>query len=64
MFGQRKIKNRRLTSKEFEEELWQAKAFHRPPRTMLLDPPFYPWIPITPLANQTPVVNFHLNFKE
>lgn len=42
---QPKIKNRRLHPYEKEWEIWQAKAFHRPPREMLLDTPFYPWIP-------------------
>lgn len=46
-----KIKNRRLHPYEFEWELWQAKAFKRPPRTMLLDPPYYPWCVPEPLVN-------------
>lgn len=52
-----------MTPKEFEEELWQASIFKRPPRTMLHDTPFYPWLPVTPLANQ-PFVNFKLNYTE
>lgn len=63
LFNDYKPRNRRLNAKEFEWELWQAKAFQRPPRTMLLDTPFYPWLPITPLAN-LPHVNFKLNFTE
>ena len=38
-----------------EKEL--ARIFCRPPRTYKEDPPFYPWVPITP------IVNFHLNYK-
>ncbi|BAF76114.1 hypothetical protein [Torque teno midi virus 12] len=38
-----------------EEEL--AKIFKRPIRTFKEDPPFYPWLPITPK------VSFKLNFK-
>nr|UHS18383.1 MAG: hypothetical protein [Betatorquevirus sp.] len=63
MFNDYKPKNRRMTPKEFEEELWQASIFKRPPRTMLHDTPFYPWLPVTPLANQ-PFVNFKLNYTE
>lgn len=51
-------KNRRLTPKEQEDDLWLAKIFKRPVRTHLLDKPFYPWVPTEPL------VNFDLKFKE
>ncbi len=51
-------KNRRLTPKEYEGELELAKIFKRPPRQMLLDPPFYPW------TVPEPLVNFKLNFSE
>lgn len=51
MFGESVKKNRRLTPREFEWELWQAKAFHRRPRLYLYDKPSYDWLPITPLVN-------------
>lgn len=60
MFGQSNKKNRRFTVKEFELELELCKAFKRPPRTYVNDPPFYPWLPPAPLV---PSVNFELNFK-
>nr|UHS18241.1 MAG: hypothetical protein [Gammatorquevirus sp.] len=43
----------------FEEETERelARIFKRPPRTYTCDPPFYPWLPITPK------VCFNLNFK-
>nr|BAF76126.1 hypothetical protein [Torque teno midi virus] len=41
--------------KETEREL--AIIFHRPPRYYKNDPPFYPWLPPTPL------VNFNLNYN-
>ncbi len=51
-------KNRRRTPKEMEEEKWLCKIFKRPPTEMVLDPPFYPWLP------PEPYVNFKLNFTE
>lgn len=57
---QPKIKNRRLHPYEKEWEIWQAKAFQRPPREMLLDTPFYPWLPPTPII---PKVNFDIVSK-
>ncbi|BAF76106.1 hypothetical protein [Torque teno midi virus 10] len=42
---------------EIETEQQLAIAFCRPPRTYKNDPPFYPWLPPTPL------VNFNLNYK-
>lgn len=58
-------KNRRRNAKEWEEELLQAKLFKRPPTPMLLDPPFYPYFPPTPIANQKlPLINFDLGFKQ
>nr|UHS18250.1 MAG: hypothetical protein [Gammatorquevirus sp.] len=42
---------------EWETECECAKAFCRPPRHYKNDPPFYPWLPLTPL------VNFNLNYK-
>lgn len=35
--------NRRFTPKEFEDELADAKAWFRPPRSFIRDTPFYPW---------------------
>lgn len=64
MFGDPvKPKNRRLTPKELEEDLILAKIFKRPLRTFINDTPTYPYLPVTPLANQ-PHVNFKLNFTE
>ncbi len=51
-------KNRRLTSKEFEEELLCSKIWGHRPRTFLLDKPFYDSVPWTPL------VNFDLGYKK
>ena len=51
-----KIKNRRLTAREMEEEKLVASIFKRPLRTFLLDPPTYPYFP------PEPKVNFDLNF--
>ncbi len=53
-----KKKNRRFTTKEYEQELEIAKLFQRPPRQFFYDTPFYPWVPPTPL------VNFDLKYKE
>ncbi len=55
-------KNRRFTATEFQTELELASIFHRPPRTYVKDPPFYPWLPPEPLVNQ-PYVTFDLGFK-
>jgi len=41
--------------RETEEQL--AQAFKRPVRKFKEDPPFYPWLPITP------IVYFNLNYK-
>lgn len=57
MFGDRKIKNRRFTAREFYEELQDAKTWRRRPRTYIFDPPDYNLDVIEPL------VNFELNFK-
>lgn len=57
MFGDKIKKNRRFTAREYEQEVEEAKIWCRPPRQYVYDPPFYPWVPPTPL------VNFHLNFK-
>lgn len=61
MFGQRKIKNRRFTPKEFEQELQEAKIWCRRPRSYIFDPPDYKLDIIEPLVNFD--VNFQLNFK-
>lgn len=61
MFGQKKIKNRRFTPKEFEQELQEAKIWGRRPRTYIYDPPDYKLDVIEPLVNFD--VNFQLNFK-
>lgn len=61
MFGQKKIKNRRFTSKEFEQELQEAKIWKRRPRTYIFDPPDYKLDVIEPLVNFN--VNFELNLK-
>lgn len=57
-----KCKNRRFTKDEFVTELEISKWLHRPPRTYVKDPPFYPWLPPEPLVNQ-PIVNFDLNYQ-
>lgn len=57
MFGDRKIKNRRMTRKEYEEELNDCRVWGRYPRQYINDSPFYK--DIIP----EPVVNFSLNFK-
>jgi len=57
MFGQSTVKNRRLNTKEFAEELEDAKIWRRPPRHYLLDKPFYPD------CKPEPLVNFSLNFN-
>jgi len=52
-----KRKNRRLTVNELQTEIEIAKWLKRPVRTFFDDPPFYPWLPPTPL------VNFDLGYK-
>lgn len=47
-----------MTSTELETEKILASIFHRPMRTYLKDPPFYPWLP------PEPVVNFELNYQK
>lgn len=56
MFGDSTVKNRRLTPKEREDDLFLAKIFKRPPKDYLFDLPFYPYVPPTPKAN------FNLNY--
>lgn len=62
MFGQPYTKNRRFTAKEFEQELQEARIWHRRPRTFIFDPPDYDLPVIEPLVNIG--VNFSLNFKD
>ncbi len=53
------VKNRKFKPGfETDTERELAIAFHRPPRTYVNDPPFYPWLPIAPK------VCFNLNFKD
>lgn len=52
--------NRRLTPKEFEEELQESKIWGHRPRLYIKDKPFYDFLPITP---KIPFVNFDLGFK-
>lgn len=54
----KKQKNRRFTTQEFETELELAKWMKRPPRHFFHDSPFYPW------CVPEPRVNFDLKFKE
>ncbi len=49
---------RRFTPEERETEKQLATWMHRPQRHFFDDPPTYPWLPLTPLAN------FDLNYKE
>lgn len=61
MFGQPYKKNRRFTSKEFEQELDDARHWKRRPRQFIFDMPDYNLGIIEPLVNFD--VNFSLNFK-
>jgi len=45
---------------EWDTELEIAIAFHRYPRKFKEDPPFYPWLPVTP---KVPKVCFDLNYQ-
>lgn len=58
MFAPEPPKNRRLTPRELQDEIYLATLFKRPVRTYFNDPPFYPWLP------PEPKVNFKLNFTE
>lgn len=55
-------KNRRMTPKEKEEELFISKLFKRPPRDFILDHPFYPYVPAPPKGYEHVCVNFDLNY--
>ena len=57
MFPDEKPINRRMTSKEFQEELEDSKIWCRNPRTFIHDKPMYPWVPEVPKYT----VNFDLN---
>lgn len=57
LFEPPKPKNRRFTPEEFQTELDLAKWMKRPPRSMIYDPPFYPW------CVPEPRVNFELNYQ-
>lgn len=50
-------KNRRMTPEEFEQELIDAKAWGRVPRSYIFDHPTYAWVPEVPKYT----VNFDLN---
>lgn len=58
MFGD-ETPNRRLTSKEFEQELIDSRIWGHRPRQYLKDKPFYDFLPITPVI---PKINFDLGF--
>lgn len=50
-------KNRRMTPKEYENELEDSKIWRRVPRTHIFDKPTYPWCP----QDTAFTVNFDLN---
>lgn len=52
------FQNRRFKPHEKELEKQVATAFCRPQREFFYDPPYYPWLPPTPVAN------FALRFKD
>lgn len=56
MFGDYVKKNRRFTPKEFEQELEDARIWHRRPRQYIFDKPDYN------TGIFEPVVNFSLNY--
>lgn len=62
MFGQPYRKNRRFNSREFAEELDDARHWKRRPRHYIFDIPDYNLPIIEPLVNIG--VNFSLNFKD
>ncbi|AXQ66411.1 MAG: hypothetical protein [Anelloviridae sp.] len=57
LFPDDKKPNRRMTAKEYAEELQDAKIWHRVPRDYIFDHPTYPWVPQIPKYT----VNFDLN---
>lgn len=56
MFGKSTVKNRRLTAKEFADDLEDSKIWDRYPRTYLYEKHYYKHI------IPEPVVNFSLNY--
>lgn len=64
MFGQPYKLNRRMTPKEFEQELIDAKIWKRRVRHYINDKPDYNLPVIEPLVNFVPRVNFQINFKD
>jgi len=61
MFGKPYKTNRRFTSKEFEQELEDARIWKRRPRYYIHDKPDYKLDVLEPLVNFN--VNFELNYK-
>lgn len=53
--------NRRLTPKEYEEEIAESKIWKHRPRQYLYDIPFYDFLPPAP---KIPFVNFDLGWKK
>lgn len=58
-----KMKNRRFTPAELEQEKIVAAAFKRPMCYFTQDRPFYPYVSPNPFK-PTQMVNFDLNFVE
>lgn len=58
MFGD-EPPNRRMTPKEFKEELEESAIWGHRPRTFIKDKPFYDFLPITPII---PKINFDLGY--
>lgn len=50
--------NRRMTAKEFADELVDAAIWKRRPRTHIFDKPIYPYV----YTDETQCVNFDLNY--
>lgn len=50
-----------MTPWEEQEERQEATIWKRPRRKYILDRPYYPWFPPTPII---PKVNFDLAYKE
>ncbi len=64
MFQDEKPKVRRFTPSEQETENQLAQAFKRPPRYFTGTPLYTLGLVPEPIANQLPIVNFRLNYKE
>lgn len=56
MFGNKLTKNRRLTAKEFADDLEDSKIWDRYPRTYIYEQHYYKHMTLEPL------VNFSLNY--